>query len=67
MRLQPDRDPAAAMLGSVRDQFVDDEAERNGDDGRQSSSIASATIDRSGHSSEDNILEKSKQISSRNA
>src|SRR6185369_9682471 len=28
--LQPDRDPTFAVLGGVRDQFIDDEAERNG-------------------------------------
>src|SRR5664279_6207277 len=34
IRLQPDRDPACAIFGRVRDQFVDNETERNAGDGR---------------------------------
>jgi len=32
---QPEHDPACTVFGGVRDQFVGDEAERNGGGGRQ--------------------------------
>src|SRR5271166_4846579 len=35
IRFQPDRDAAFAVFGRVRDQLIDDEAERNAGDGRQ--------------------------------
>ena len=64
--LQPDRDLAFAVLGRIRDHFVDDEAKRNGGDGRKRDFDPSTTMTRSGRWSEDNIVEKSRQRSSRN-
>ena len=45
---QADRNPACAVFGCVRDQFVGDEAERNSGDGRQLISMPSTTMIRSG-------------------
>jgi hypothetical protein len=60
---QPDRDPAFAVLSRVRDQLVDDEAERNAGDGRQLDIDSLDDDDLS--APDDRIVEKSRQRPSR--